>query len=192
MKLYANNQVYLQGYDLTYMITVRKELPSFILAELKEQLDQAKTRENLSNQFNFAFKFQTIQSVKWLMECEYILDYLDYRNCSTDELDAIIEISLETWYNMMFDEGYPESINDYALAEDLGEMSDFLRDFCNLSQNIYSLSLLQKYKSGEIDFPNLPEEYRERNHIHDNMAYMNGLPIGRLHRRLEGVKLRKF
>lgn len=149
MKLYANGVVYLQNYDLAFMITGKRAMPICIYQEIKAQLPEGTERIDLTDEYNFAWKFRTVESVAWLMDCAYILDYGELRSCTVDDLDDLLLAAYDSWYELVEIADGEEGANN--------EVMDELHDF---SQIIKTLMSLIKYREGEIDFPNLPEEYR--------------------------------
>lgn len=181
MKLYANDQMYLQNYDLAYMIVEREELPNYIYEEINNQVPPGTTSIDLTDEFNFAWKFRAIHSIEWLMDCEYILDYNEFKDYSMEELDKLIDDYLETWTNLASNISFSENICD-----------EEANDFYNLSQNLYSLKVLSEYKEGIIAFPNLPDEYRPKPHHYNSSIPLITFPGGSLHRRLAARRFHKF
>lgn len=179
MKLYAHHQVYLQSYDLAHMIVQRGGIPDFLLKEIEQQLPPGSTHIDLTDQFNFAWRFQTLQSIEWLMDCDYIVDYEEFRNDPPEILDEMAGGYLQDWFNLMIGAEYSDDVTD--------EEMEILHD---LGQVIYSLQALSEYKKGNLRFPNLPDEYRYQHH--NPLVYSRGFPIGRLHRRLDRRTLREL
>ena len=90
---------------------------------------------NITDEYNFAWQFRTLESIEWLMDCEYILDYNDFKDYSLWELEEIQETYFEAWREMV---AYP------AIQEE--DDYEALIEFCNLSENMYSLQILYEYK----------------------------------------------
>ncbi|MBR2709875.1 hypothetical protein IKE72_02240 [Candidatus Saccharibacteria bacterium] len=149
MKLYADGVVYLQNYDLAFMITEKRELPMCIYQEIKAQVPEGTERIDLRDEYNFAWQFRTVSAVEWLTDCRYILDYGELRFCTLNDLDELLLGAYDAWYGLAMSCEGVANIDPEILAE--------LQDFGHIIQ---SLMVLIQYRQGQTEFPNLPEEYR--------------------------------
>lgn len=211
MKLYANKQVYLQNFDLAYMFREQKRIPDFIIEEIEGQLPYGTTRIGLTDDFDFAWVFKTLASIDWLMECGYILNFDELNYSTMRQLEKIQMDAFDAWSAAENCTEYSELI---SATETVLEPTDF-------NQIIYSVQAMMGYKTGVIDFPNLPEEYDQgyceeteyyprdeyyypedeyyppegyyqEAHRHNERETIRRFPAGKLHRRLENCRLRRF
>ncbi len=163
MKLYANNQVYLQTYEMSFIISDWRTRPDFVLRDILELIHKEDAKEHLDDPYCFYWKFQTAQSIEWLMNYEAIVDYQKYWKCSIAELEDHMRRCMIKWEEMLISPEYDTRFKEEYLNCHCKKKSDFYIQFEELTHTLFSWRRFVKYKKGIIDFPNLPEEYRDYN-----------------------------
>ena len=151
MKLFANQQVYLQNFDLAYMIREKKQIPEFVIKEIQEQLPPGAKRIDLTHEFDFAWVFKTLTSISWLMSRSYILDFGELMYGTLNDLEQIQTDAYDAWTLV---ENYADYIKSVAPDEIILEPSDY-------NEIIYSAEVMKGQKIGTIEFSGLPENYEE-------------------------------
>lgn len=151
MKLFVNKQVYLQSFDLAFMIREKKQIPDFIIEEIRGQLPEGTTRIDLTHEYDFAWVFKTLASVDWLMSRSYILDFGELMYCTLEDLEQIQTDAYDAW---TFVENYADYLRYIAPDEAILDPSDY-------NEIIYSAQVIKGQKIGAIEFSGLPENYEE-------------------------------
>lgn len=155
MKIKINENVYLQKYEVAYIMHDLNSFPGSILKEIFGADKEGVFFMNDSSVDGFWFEcvFRDPENAKWLMDQDWIVDYDEYAEMPTSELETLIE-HLEVEYSADIkkfnakDESYRK--------EHCKEVRD---KFNKTGHKISSLGDLAKARKGKINFV-FPDEYQ--------------------------------
>ena len=156
MKLKIGDKVYLQKYDVAYILHDLKAFPSGVL---NETFDDNQCKAFIMNGPADGFQFKCIYkdpiNVKWLMEQDWIVDYDEYSEMPLPELETLVErLKLE------HDAGIGEfnARNEAYRKKHFEEIGDkFHKD----RHKISSLGYLISARKGKVTFV-FPDGYQKK------------------------------
>lgn len=153
MKLRYNNRVFLQQYDVAFLLDMPSEVPSQVYDEIF--LKDAFYDKCSIDGYGFIYSFIKRESVEWLMSQDYILDYDDYRGYSPQDLERMISQT-----NQEFDELSKEFSKKDKRCRDL-HFNEMNLENAKIGHRIKSLVALYKYRNLEIEFA-FPDQIPKR------------------------------
>ncbi len=154
MKLKIGDKVYLQKYEVVYILHKLNSFPASIMQETFGGDDNDYFFVNGSaDGFRFACVYEEPESVRWLMEQDWIVDYDVYIEMSLDELKVLQE-TFKAEYSAGIDEF---NAKDEAYKETHFEEENEKLD--NLGHKIISFGNLISFCKGEVKF-GFPDEYQ--------------------------------
>ena len=148
MKLKIGDEMYLQKYDVAYIIHELNVFPDTIMQEmLCGDGDMFFIMNGVKDAMKFSIAFKRPENIKWLLEQDYLLDYEGYKKKSVSELETLYQ-SLKAVY--------------FASMEEFGddEYEDEADSFEKLGHKIASLKYLIDMNKGELCFT-FPDGYRD-------------------------------
>lgn len=154
MKLKIGDKVYLQKYDVAYILHDLKAFPSGVL---NETFDDNQCKAFIMNGPADGFQFKCIYKdpidVKWLMEQDWIVDYDEYAGMPLAELESLCErLKVE----------HSESIDGFNAKDEAYRKMHFDTQKDNLNKlghKIVSLEHLVGFRKDNVKFI-FPDEYR--------------------------------
>ena len=160
MKLKIGEKVYLQKYDVAYILNDVNSVPASIFEESLSLEDEDGERgfffmDGPRDSLSFECAFERPGSIKWLMEQEWILDYEEYAETPLAELEAFGE---------RLNDEYLDFIREFNAHDDayrekhLDEESEKKR---NLEHKISSVGALIALRQGKVKF-SFPDEYQDK------------------------------
>ena len=90
MKIKIGEKVYLQKYEVAYMMHKLSSMPGSIFDEIFGG-DEIFFMSSAKDGFRFDCRFVVPKNVKWLMEQDWIVDYDKYTETPIHELEATVE-----------------------------------------------------------------------------------------------------
>lgn len=159
MKLKIGDRVYLQKYEVAYILHKPNGFPGGILNEtFSGDEDSLFFMNGPTDGFRFECIYKEPENVRWLMHQSWIVDYDEYAEMPLAELEALQErLKAECSANIddfnTKDEAYREAHFE--------EESDRLE---KLGHKIVSLGYLIKFRKGEVEYV-FPDEYQSKTAI---------------------------
>lgn len=151
MKLKIGDIIYLQKYEISYILHELNDFPGSLMQEiLYSRGDTLFTMNSSRDAMHFETVFKMPENVKWFLDQDYILDYDEYKKKSISELEALYQDLKAIYFANM------EEFDD---LED-EEREDEIDKFEKLGHKILSLKYLIDMKKGRINFV-FPEEYQD-------------------------------
>ena len=159
MKLKIGDRVYLQKYEVAYIMHELNGFPTGILDEtFSGDEDSLFFLNGPTDGFRFEGIYKEPENVRWLMKQDWIVDYDEYAEMPLAELEALQE-RLEAERSADIDEF---NAKDEAYREaHFDEESD---RFDKLGHKIISLGYLIKFRKGEVEYV-FPDEYQSKTAI---------------------------
>lgn len=159
MKLEIGGKVYLQKYEVNYILKNFKGVPSSILEEMFGDEDSCIFFTNGPvDGFRFEYVYKGLANVKWLMKQDWIVDYDKFAEMPLAELKALQE-NLKAKRSADIDE-----FNAKDKAYKKAHSSEENDKFDKLGHKIASLGYLIKFREGEVEFV-FPDEYQSKTAI---------------------------
>ena len=156
MKLKIGNKVYLQKYEVAYIMYNLTELPGSFLDETFSDDDHKFFFMNsAADGLRFDYAYEDPQNVAWLMEQDWIVDYAEYAKTSFDDIKSLVS-NLRMHRESAIDEFNSKS-EDYRRTHYDEESAKFDRS----AHKISSLEKIIEYRQGEVEFV-FPNVYREK------------------------------
>lgn len=153
MKLKIGNKVYLQKYEVTYILYRLSSFPASLLDEIiDDNRENYYSMDGRIDAFQFDCVFEKPANVKWLMDQDWIVDYDEYCDMPIRKLETYIG-RLKT---RCIDE-----VTEFNAKEESYRRKHFevLSDeYHKTDHKIRSLENLMNARRGKILF-NLPCEY---------------------------------
>lgn len=154
MKVEVDEKVYLQKYDVAYILHDLNSIPATVMNEVfGDGEDGFFFMNDLTDAFRFESVFENPANVKWLMEQDWIVDYDEYSEMPLPELEALVErLKLE------YDAGIGEfnARNEAYRKKHFEEIGDkFHKD----RHKISSLGYLISARKGKVTFV-FPDGYQ--------------------------------
>ena len=149
MKLKIGDKVYLQKYDVAYLLHHIRAFPSRLMEEIfcgDDDLGGIFWMNGGADGLSFDQKFEDKQNVEWLLAQDYILNFEDLKDKSVEELEAL---------------GKEEEANGRKICNDFNGMSeeyrkehyDEVEDIIKRSNaKVLSYNFMIAYLSGEREF----------------------------------------
>ena len=146
MKIKIGEEVYLQNYEIKYLVHDLSSFPDSILQEIFDEDRNNFFMSGPANGFWFECAFRNANSVKWLMEQDWIVDYDEYARKPLPELEALVKhLKAE----------HAADINEFN-AKDKTYRKDHFKEasdkFDKASHKISSLENLIAASKGEVNF----------------------------------------
>ena len=150
MKVFVRNKVYLQAYEVSYIMRRNISFPSVMYDELADKYSDES--DDLAESLSFAYVFREPYSIEWIMAKDWIVDFDEFAFMPADDVKII--------HDQLVDERR-KKINEF------NERSDFYRlkhvgkarmQFDLLSHKIRSLEDMYKFRKSELAF-DLPSGY---------------------------------
>lgn len=151
MKVIVGDKVYLQKYDLVVMINEFSAVPGCIMVEAFSRACVISTNGG-DDAASFGFCFDKPETVQFLKECDWILDFTEYSQKSFEELKALHDKCEENLDREVDD--FNGSDVEYR-KEHFDECSE---KFDHMKLKLISLDLLMDCKNGKIQMPAIPDE----------------------------------
>lgn len=145
MKLKIGEKVYLQKYEVAFMMHELNYIHSSVYDELFAQQGFFSI-SGTNDSYDFACSFEDPESVEWLMTQDWIVDYEKYAKLSVSELISVIENIGKEYSNSLAkfdneDEEYKES-----------HLSEAREEFKKYDHMLGSLADLLSAKNGKLKF----------------------------------------
>lgn len=151
MKVIVGDKVYLQKYDLVFMVHEFSVVPGCIMEEAFSRACVISTNGG-DDAVSFGFCFDKPETVQFLKECDWILDFTEYSQKSFEELKTIHEKCEENLDREI--ENFNGSNVKYR-KEHFDERSE---KFDHMKLKLISLDMLIDCKYGKIQMPTIPDE----------------------------------
>ena len=159
MKLKIDDTVYLQKYEVAYIMHALNRFPSSILQETFGGKDTGMfffMCDLEQDGFSFECAYKEPKNVEWLMKQDWIVDYDKYpEDMSPDEIETL-RGRLEAEFDADVNE-FNNKDNDYK-TKHYNEESE---KFDKRGHEITSLEYLIKFRKGEAEF-SFPDEFQGR------------------------------
>lgn len=149
MKIKIGEKVYLQKYEIEYIM---RNLNSFPMGVIKELLDGKSEDEfflpmgNLEYGLNFEYAFDNRDVVEWLMSQDWIIDYDEYAGMAVADLESLAARLDTERYDMM------RKFND----EDEEYREKYLNEECDkfsrLDHKAVSFRRMAAFRNGKLNF----------------------------------------
>ena len=152
MKLKVGEKVYLQNYDIAFIVYELDSLPIEISNELFSKNDIFHT-SGRNNNLRFEYSFEDPEAIEWLMSRDWIIDFDEYIDKSLSELESLLD-QLCSEHSAKTGEFNTKSV-EYR-KEHYDEETD---EYNKREHRIDSLHLLINFRKGEIGFV-FPKEYQ--------------------------------
>ena len=154
MKVKVGKKVYLQKYDVAYILHDLNSIPATVMNEVSgDGEDGFFFMNDPTDAFRFEFIFENPASVKWLMEQDWIVDYDEYAGMPLAELESLCErLKVE----------HSESIDGFNAKDEAYRKMHFDTQKDNLNKlghKIVSLEHLVGFRKDNVKFI-FPDEYR--------------------------------
>lgn len=156
MKLKINDTVYLQKYDVAYIMHELNDISDSVIQEtfINDENGFFFMMDSLEDGLWFNNAYKKPKSIKWVMEQDWIVDFDKYAKMPLDELEALhehLKLKLDERIN---------KFNARDLAYRDAHFAKASRRFDDLEHRNLSLKILIKYRNGEVKF-GFPDGYEE-------------------------------
>lgn len=156
MKLKIDSKVYLQKIDVAHILHELKEVPASIFQEVFSNDEEGCFfMSSAENGLYFENVFERPDSVKWLMEQDWIINYDECVDTPLHDLEAL-HTSLIASYNAGIN-AFNAQDHEYK-AKHYEEENE---KYNKLAHKITSIECLIAFRKGETKFK-FPPEYRDR------------------------------
>lgn len=151
MKIIVGNKVYLQKYVIAYMAHEFSAVPSCVMAEAFSAACMIFVNGG-NDAVRFGFCFEDEEAVKFLKECDWILDFSEHSQKSFEELTALRdEISSNLAREV-------SSFNDASFEYRKEHIKESEEKFDHMRMQILGLDMLIDCKTGRFEMPEIPDE----------------------------------
>lgn len=150
MKLFVRNKVYLQTYEISFIMHRTICFPRVMHEEILGN-DLEIDADNI-DPMSFSYHFRERDSIEWIMAQEWLVDFDEYASMPADEIKAI--------YDKLVMER-AKKIDDFNRRSDLyrtKHIGEVRKRFDLLSHQIRSLEDIYKYQKSELQLV-LPSAY---------------------------------
>ena len=109
MKIKIGEKVYLQKYEISYILYETDGFPGSLLEEIFDD-DEIFFVNGSEDGFRFECVFENPKNVEWLMAQDWIVDYNEYAKTPIRELKELVK-QLKKEYSTMIDEFNAQNID---------------------------------------------------------------------------------
>lgn len=151
MKVIVGDKAYLQKYDLVVMINEFSAVPGCIMVEAFSRACVISTNGG-DDAVSFGFCFDMPETVQFLKECDWILDFPEYSQKSFEELKALhdkCEANLDREV---------DNFNGSDVKYRKEHFDECSEKFDHMKLKLISLDMLMDCKNGKIQMPTIPDE----------------------------------
>ena len=159
MKLKVGNKVYLQSFEVAHILYDLDGFPPYVVEEItdREKLFLlSSSKDDFSEGCLFDNAFVKQESIDWLMEQEWIIDFDEYSLKSIPELEELVKYLKERRFAI---------VDAHNRSEKASRKVNFNRVHTRagkISNEIVSLEMLIRYLKGELSLI-FPEDYHLEN-----------------------------
>ena len=150
MKIKVGREVYLQKYEMAYIMREISDVPASLLDELFASYSEF-TMTGFEDSLKFACVFRKPKNVKWLMEQDWIVDYNAYKNVPYAALKSTRKKLIRSY------RAETEAFDANEANFRRKNRSEYEMRFSKMIHKEYSFELMLKYFKKKIHFA-LPEE----------------------------------
>lgn len=150
MKIIVGEKVFLQKFVMAFMEQEFYAIPGALYVAFIERYS-IHFIHGPQDALKFDYEFDDEQAVKFLKDCEYIFDFVEYSKKSAKELRAEMDELIEKFEDRA--QYYDQANDDYKEehGEEMHRCFDETRLMCE------QLKFMIACKTGELKFPALPE-----------------------------------
>ena len=147
MKLKIGEKVYVQKYDVAFILHELHEFPADIYAEIfGEEGNRAFYINGVDDQYEFDQAFERPESAKWIMEQPWLMNFDHYKTLPVSELETIYDDMAKNC---------TQGIAEFnAQSEEYREehFEEFDQKYCKDGHFIFSLGAMINYLKKEVKF----------------------------------------
>ena len=154
MKLKIKDKVYLQKYEIAFILEELESIPGCVYCEFMDK-HRFFSINGTEDKYNFDCVFENPESIKWLMEQDWIVDYKKFAKMSAAELISTIE---------HVDEEYTTKLDKFNAKDDTYRSKHYskaVEEFGKYEHQLESLSVLLAAKTGKLNFT-FPENRKKK------------------------------
>lgn len=151
MKVIVGNKVYLQKFDMAYMIHEFSAVPGCIMAEAFSSACMVSVNGG-NDAVRFGFCFEEKEAVEFLKECDWILDFSEHVQKSAEELAALRD---EISGNLARE---VDSFNKASLEYRKEHFAACEEKFDHMRLQAVGLDMLVDCRNGRFEMPEIPDE----------------------------------
>lgn len=151
MKVIVGDKAYLQKLDLVFMIHEFSAVPGCIMEEAFSRACVISTNGG-DDAVSFGFCFDKPETVQFLKECDWILDFTEYSKKDINELKALHD---ETASNL---EREIDEFNATSVEFRKKHFEEYSEKFDHVKLKLIGLDMLMDCKNGKIQMPAIPDE----------------------------------
>lgn len=145
MKIKDGQKVFLQKYEVTYIMHELNSVPAGIVEEIFKD-DEPFIMSGPADGQVFDCVFQNPETTKWLMEQDWVVDYDQYKNVPVAELEALCR---------QLEKEYSSGANDFNAKDNAYREKHFNEQnekFSNMRHKIASLYLMLEHLEKKANF----------------------------------------
>ncbi len=146
MKLKVGNAVYLQKNDVAFIMHDLCCVPAFFVDEIFTPGEPFIMMDLAEDGMEFCCRLEKIESVKWVMNQDWILDYHEFKDLPIGTLKAM---------RMQIRQELDEKIDIFNAQDDDYRSKNFNRKaalFSQMEHKIFSLKIMEDYLRAKISF----------------------------------------
>ncbi len=151
MKIKIDERVYVQKYDIAYIMHEMNEVPALLMQEFFEK-NETFIMTGFEDSLKFACVFEEPENVRFLMRQTWIVDFEEFRQASPSALKALRKRLLAA---------YQAETEDFDARDDEyrnNNRDEFEERFSQMQHKEYSFALMIKYLKRRVTFV-FPDEY---------------------------------
>lgn len=155
MKIKIGDKVFLQKYEVAHIIHETYSVPLSFMRETFPEKSGCFVMNGAADCFRFKCVYKDPESIKWIMEQDWIVDFDEYSKMSPDELYALCE--------RLYEE-YSKGIDEFNAKDDAYREAHYYDDsdkFEKAEHKLSSLKTLYNYLKGETKFA-FPRGYKPK------------------------------
>lgn len=151
MKIIVGDKAYLQKFDLAFMLHEFTAVPGCIMMEAFSSAC-AITVNGGNDAVRFGFCFEEKETVDFIKECDWLMDFSEYSQKGLDELIALRDEMSDDLSREVDD------FNGASVEYRKKNFEEYSEKFDHMKLKTMSLDMLVDCKKGKIKMPDIPDE----------------------------------